>query len=166
MSKMKLILLQIQPMCPSCKNVFLLETCLPNRIPICGCRIDIRSSYVWVHPSPWVFLSVAGPENSFCGLSSRRLSLKWPLLSSNGLIFKCLKCIIEDVNSVEQVQSLYKHQSYGAYKQVKVRSSADKPANQVLGSTTKQTSHWHSTDMLWAEDNSKIPNNYLSELAQ
>ena len=60
---------------------------------------------------------------------------------SNGLISTCLKCIIEDVNLEEQVQSFNKVQPYGAYKQVKVRSSADKPANQVLGSATKQTSH-------------------------
>ena len=55
-------------------------------------------------------------------------------------------------------------ESYGAYKQVDPRSAADVRAPEILEITSFHKGQRYDIDMLWADDNIQLPNNYFSSL--
>ena len=55
---------------------------------------------------------------------------------------------------------------YGAFKQVDVRSAADKHALSILNSETVHNGERYIVPMLWIDSNVSLPNNYYSSLAQ
>ena len=57
-------------------------------------------------------------------------------------------------------------ESYGAFKQVDPRSAADARAQEILETTTFCNGQGYDVDMLWADDNVELPNNYFSSLVQ
>ena len=57
-------------------------------------------------------------------------------------------------------------ESYGTYKTVDTRSSADKRASSILESTIKLDVFRYSVEMLWTDDNVKLPHNNFSALVQ
>ena len=66
----------------------------------------------------------------------------------------------------EQLRSWYDMESYGAYKQVDARSAADARAMKILEETTFNDGCRYQVGMLWADEESTLPNNYFSALVQ
>ena len=103
-----------------------------------------------------------------------RLSLGWvlsgPLPSTSGLFSTCFKAVTtnKDADSelAEQLRSWYDIESYGAFKQVDSRSAADARAEKILEATTYHDGSRYQVGMMWAEDESNLPNNYFSALVQ
>ena len=100
-----------------------------------------------------------------------RLPIGWvlsgPLPSSSCLTSTCFKVKIEhDKELASQVKSWYDIESFGASKQVDPRSAADARAHEILENTTVHNGLSYDVGMLWAADNSKLPNNYFSSLVQ
>ena len=100
-----------------------------------------------------------------------RLPIGWvlsgPLPSSFCITSTCFKVNIEHTNElVSQVKSWYDIDSFGANKQVDSRSAADARAHKILESTTIHNGLRYDVGILWAADNTKLPNNYFSSLVQ
>ena len=100
-----------------------------------------------------------------------RLPISWVLsgtLPSNScLTSTCFKVNIEhDKELASQVKSWYDIESFGASKQVDPRSAADARAHKILENTTVHNGLRYDVGMLWAADNTKLPNNYFSSLVQ
>ena len=96
-----------------------------------------------------------------------RLSIGWvlsgPLPSSSCLTSTCFKLNIEhDKELASQVKSLHDIESFGANKQVDPWSAADARAHEILENTTVHNGLRYDVGMLWAADNTKLPNNYFS----
>ena len=103
-----------------------------------------------------------------------RLTIGWvlsgPLPSSSCLTSTCFKVNIEhDKDLASQIKSWYDIESFGANKQVDLRSAADEGTHEILESTTVRDSKKslrYDVGMLWAADNTKLPNNYFYFLVQ
>ena len=100
-----------------------------------------------------------------------RLPIGWvlsgPLPSSSCLTSTCFKVNIEHDNELaSQVKSWYDIESFGANKQVDSRSAADARAHEILESTTIHNGLRYDVGMLWAADNTKLPNNNFSSVVQ
>ena len=65
-----------------------------------------------------------------------------------------------------QVKSWYDIESFVASKQVDPRSAADARAHEILENTTVHNVLRYDVGMLWAADNTKLPNSYFSSLVQ
>ena len=102
------------------------------------------------------------------------MGLKRPLPSGSCSTSTCFKVNIEhDKELASQVKSWYDIESFGASKQViwgkhlgQARSAADARAHEILEGTTIHNGLRYDVGMLWAADNTKLPNNYFSSLAQ
>ena len=100
-----------------------------------------------------------------------RLPIGWvlsgPLATSSCSTSTCFKVDIEQNNeSASQVKSWYDIESFGANKQVDPGSAADARAQEILENTTVHNGLRYDVGMLWAADNTKLPNNYFSSLVQ
>ena len=100
-----------------------------------------------------------------------RLPIGWVLSgllpSSSCLTSTCFKVNIEHNNELaNQIKSWYDIESFGANKQVDSRSAADARAHEILENTTVHNGLGYDVGMLWAVDNTKLPNNYFSSLVQ
>ena len=100
-----------------------------------------------------------------------RLPIGWvlscPLPSSSRLTSTCVKVNTEhDKELASQVKSYYDIESFGANKQVDPRSAADARAHEILENTTVHDGLRNNVGMLWAADNTKLPNNCFSSLVQ
>ena len=100
-----------------------------------------------------------------------RLPIGWvlsgPLPSSSCLTSTCFKKNIEHDNELaSQVKSWNDIESFGANKQVDSRSDADAKAHKIIENTTVHNGLRYDVGMLWAADNTKLPNNYFSSLVQ
>ena len=100
-----------------------------------------------------------------------RLPIGWvlsgPLPSISCITSTRFKVNIEHDNDlVSQVKSWYDIESFGANKQVDSRSAADARAHEILESTNLHNGLRYDVGMLWAADNTKLPNNYFSSLVQ
>ena len=103
-----------------------------------------------------------------------RLSLGWvlsgPLPSASGLFSTFFKAVTTnkdtDYELAEQLRSWYDIKSYGVFKQVDSRSASDARAEKILETTTYHDESRYQVGMLWAEDESSLPNNYFSALVQ
>ena len=100
-----------------------------------------------------------------------RLPIGWvlsdPLTSSSCLTSTCFKVNIEHDNELaSQVRSWYDIESFGANKQVDSRSAADVRAHEILESTTIHNGLRYNVGIMWAADNTQLPNNYFSSLVQ
>ena len=93
-----------------------------------------------------------------------------PLPSTSGLFSTCFKAVTthKDTDSelAEQLRSWYDIESYGVFKQVDSRSAADARAEKILEATTYHDGSRYQVGMLWAKDESSLPNNYSSALVQ
>ena len=56
-------------------------------------------------------------------------------------------------------------ESYGAIKQVELRTAADARAQEVLDNSTVCNGKRNEVRTLWAENNIELPNNFFSALA-
>ena len=65
-----------------------------------------------------------------------------------------------------QVNSKYDIESFGANKQVDLRSAAEARAHKILEKTTVHNGLRYDVGMLWAADNTKLPNNNFPSLVQ
>ena len=74
--------------------------------------------------------------------------------------------IEHDNELASQVKSWYDIESFGTSKQVDSRSPADARAHEILEVTTRHNGLRYDVGMLWAADNTKLPNNYFSSLVQ
>ena len=106
-----------------------------------------------------------------------RLPLGWvlsspvgPLPSTSGLFSTCFKAVTsnKDADSElgDQLCSWYEMESYGAFKQVDPWSAADARAEKILDRTTYHDGLRYQVGMLWAEDESRLSNNYFPALVQ
>ena len=102
-----------------------------------------------------------------------RIPLGWvlsgPLPSTSGLVSTCFKAVIQsesDSQLADQLRSWYEMESFAAKKQVDPRSAADARASKILQDTTYQDGCRYQVGMLWADDDSSLPNNYFSALVQ
>ena len=99
-----------------------------------------------------------------------RFSIGWvlsgPLLSSFNSNSSWFKCVVEDMSLADQIKTWYELESYGAFKQVDARSAADKRALSVLKYGTFNDGERYIVPMLWNGNESTLPNNYFSSLAQ
>ena len=84
------------------------------------------------------------------------------LLSSSFTI----SCTQEDQDLAEEVRRWYDIESFGTLKDVTPRSKADARATEILERTTRHDGERYEVGMLWAEENSALPNNFFSALAQ
>ena len=71
-----------------------------------------------------------------------------------------------DKELASQVKSWYDIESFGANKQVNSRYAADARTPEILESTTIHNGLRYDVGMLWAADNTKLPNSYFSSLVQ
>ena len=95
--------------------------------------------------------------------------LSGPLPSATGVFSTCFKAITSAENDsilADQLRSWYDMESFGAYKQVDSRSAADAQAMKILEETTLNEPCRYQLGMLWADDESTLPNNYFSALVQ
>ena len=104
-----------------------------------------------------------------CSPFAVRLPIGWvlsgPLPSRSSSVSTCFKAIVEeDYELACQFKSWYEMESYGAYKQVDQRSAADARAQEILEITTFHNGQRYDVGMLWADDNTQLPNNYFSSL--
>ena len=102
-----------------------------------------------------------------------RLPLGWvlsgPLPSTTGLVSTCFKVVTQneaDSKLADQLRSWYEMESFAAMKQVDPRSAADARASKILQETTYHDGCRYQVGMLWADDESSLPNNYFSALVQ
>ena len=58
----------------------------------------------------------------------------------------------------------YEIESIGVYKQVEIRSAADKRAAKILDSSTVHDESRYAVGMLWAEETTMLPENHYSSL--
>ena len=99
-----------------------------------------------------------------CSPFAVRLPIGWvlsgPLSSSSCLVSTCFKANVEqDYELACQVKSWFEMESYGAYKQVDPRSTADARAQEILETTSSHNGQRYDVGMLWADDNIQLPNN-------
>ena len=98
------------------------------------------------------------------------LVLSGPLPSTSGLFSTCFKAVTtnKDADSElgDQLRSWYEMESYGAFKQVDPHSAADARAEKILDRATYHDGLRYQVGMVWAEDESSLPNNYFSALVQ
>ena len=95
--------------------------------------------------------------------------LSGPPPSTTGLFSTCFKAVTNSENDsiiAEQLRSWYDMESYGAYKQVDSRPAADARAMKILEETTFNDGCRYEVGMLWADEESTLPNNYFSALVQ
>ena len=95
--------------------------------------------------------------------------LSGPLPSTTGLFSTCFKAVTKSENDsvlAEQLRSWYDIESYGVYKQIDSRSAADARAMKILEETTFNDGCRYQVGMLWADEESTLPNNYFSALVQ
>ena len=100
-----------------------------------------------------------------------RLPIGWvlsgPLPSSSCLTSTCFKVNIEqDHGLARQLRSWYDIESFRANKQVDPRSAADPRAHEILENTTVHDGLRYDVGMLWAADNTRLPNIYFSSFGQ
>ena len=74
--------------------------------------------------------------------------------------------IEHDNKLVSQVMSWYDIDSFGANKRDDSRSAADGRAHEILESTTINNGLRYDVGMLWAADNTQLPNSFFSSLVQ
>ena len=101
-----------------------------------------------------------------------RLPLGWvlsgPLPFTTGLFSTFFKAVTSSENDsilAEQLRSWYDIESYGACKQVDSRSAAD-ARMKILEDTKFTDGCRYKVGMLWADEESTLPNNYFSALVQ
>ena len=92
-----------------------------------------------------------------CSPFAVRLPIEWvlsgPLPSSSSLVSTCFKANVEkDYEIACQVKSWYDMESYGAYKQVDPRSTADACAQEIIETITIHNGQRYDVGMLWADD--------------
>ena len=102
-----------------------------------------------------------------------RLPLGWvlsgPLPSTTGLFSTCFKAVSSSENDsilADQLRSWYDMESFGAYKQVDSRSAANAQGMKIREETTFNDGCRYQVGMLWADDESTLPNNYFLALVQ
>ena len=102
-----------------------------------------------------------------------RIPLGWvlsgPLPSTSGLVSTCFKAVTHsesDSQLADQLRSWYEMESFAAKKQVDPLSAADARASTKLQDTTYHDGCRYQVGMLWAENDSSLPNNYFSVLVQ
>ena len=102
-----------------------------------------------------------------------RLPLGWvlsgPLPSTTGLVSTCFKAVTQseaDSKLADQLRSWYEMESFAAMKQIHPRSADDARASKILQETTYHDGCRYQVGMLWADDESSLPNNYFSALVQ
>ena len=102
-----------------------------------------------------------------------RLPLGWvlsgPLPSTSAFFSTCFKAVTKsetDSKLADQLRSWYDLESFGAKREVDSRSAADARASSILENTTYHDGCRYQVGMLWANDNSVLPNNYFSALVQ
>ena len=71
-----------------------------------------------------------------------------------------------DSQLADQLRSWYEMESFAAKKQVDLRSAADARESKILEHTTYHDGCRYQVGMLWADDDSSLPNNYFSALVQ
>ena len=93
--------------------------------------------------------------------------LSGPLPSNFCLTSTCFKVNIElDKELVRQVKSWYDIESFEAHKQVDPGSAADLRAHEIFQNTKVHNGLRYNVGRLWAADDTKLSNNYLSSLVQ
>ena len=103
-----------------------------------------------------------------------RIPLGWvlsgPLPSTSGLVSTCFKTFVtqneSDSKLADQLRSWYELESFAARKQVDLRTASDARASKILQETTYHDGCRYQVGMLWADDESSLPNNYFSALVQ
>ena len=102
-----------------------------------------------------------------------RLPFSWkmsgPLPSTSGLFLTGFKAVTQretDSKLAEQIRNWYDIESYGAYKEVDPRSTANARAQKILQETTYHVGSRYRVGMLWADDQISLQNNYFSPLVQ
>ena len=97
-----------------------------------------------------------------------RWVLSGQLPSTSGLFSTYFNAVttnkVTDPELATQLRSWYHIESYGAFMQLDSRSAADARAEKILDATTYQDVPRYQVGMLWAEDESNMPNNYFSTL--
>ena len=90
-----------------------------------------------------------------------------PLRSTSGLVLTCFEAVTKserDFQLVDQLRNWYEMVSFAAKRQVDTRPAADARASKILEDTTYHDGCRYQVGMLWAEDDSSLPNNYFSVL--
>ena len=118
---------------------------------------------------PLEYLEADRPNTPIAVRSPLGWVLSGPLPSTTGLFSICFKSLTSSENDsilAEQLSSWYDMESYGAYKQVDSRSATDARAMKILEETTFNDGCRYQAGMLWADEESTLPNNYFSALVQ
>ena len=95
--------------------------------------------------------------------------LSGPVPSTSGLVSTCFKAVTQsesDSKLADQLRSWYEMESFAAMKQVDLRSAADAKASKILQETTYHDGCRYQVGMLWADEESSLPNNYFLSLVQ
>ena len=96
--------------------------------------------------------------------------LSGPLPSTSGLVSTCFRTVVtqneSDSKLTDQLRSWYELESFAAMKQVDLRTASDARASEILLETTYHDGCRYQVGMLWADDESSLPNNYFSALVQ
>ena len=89
--------------------------------------------------------------------------LRGPLPSSSCLISTCFKLKIDHGNELaSQVKSWYDIESFGGKQAGRLQICSRRKGSRDLESNTIHNGLTYDVGMLWAADNTKLPNNYFS----
>ena len=89
--------------------------------------------------------------------------------SNTGLVSTCFKAVTQSEAGsklADQLRSWYEMESFAAMKLVDPLSAAEARASKILQETTYHDDCRYQVGMLWADDESSLPNNYFSALVQ
>ena len=95
--------------------------------------------------------------------------LRGRLRATSGLVSTCFKAVTQsesDSKLADQLRSWFEMESFAAMKQVDPGSAADARASRILRETTFHDGCRYQVGMLWADDESSLPDNYFSALVQ
>ena len=130
--------------------------------------VEMILGRVPLNPPVGVFLS-RPKKYSNCRPITVGLGFEWTSAFDFGTRLDLLQAVTQsesDSKLADQLRSWYEMESFAAMKQVDPRSDADARASKFLQETTYHDGCRYQVGMLWADDESSLPNNYFSALVQ
>ena len=104
-------------------------------------------------------------EEDYISPFAVRLPIGWVLSGPLPPSFKSksslFMCVVEDMSLANQIKTWYELESYGAFKQVDARSTADKRALSVLKNGTFHDGERYIVPMFCNDKENTLPKNYF-----
>ena len=116
---------------------------------------------------PLEYFSADEKRSPFAFHLPKSWALSGPLPSNSILVSTFSKANIEqDYKMACEFKSWYDMESHGAYRYIETRSAADACSHKGLETKTFYNDQRYDVGMLWADDNTQLPNSFFSSLVQ